>query len=144
MPIKSFKGQLADGQEEVIRLSTNNGLIGYKIHKFRIIPDKPYEFMSGTVKLSQYSIATAASGATVNFDNSSLLGVGTWVFGSGEGNINDVTIFDNVIFNQDIFVSFTEETTSTFNMNYYIELEQIKLKKDEAAVATLKDMRGRA
>ena len=41
MPIKSFRGQLAHNQEETIRLSTNQGLIGYKINKFEVIPANP-------------------------------------------------------------------------------------------------------
>ena len=61
-----------------------------------------------------------------------------------EGNNNNtvltqvVTIFDNMTFNQDIYVT---ATSTDGNMNYYVELEQVKLSKDEAAVATLKDMR---
>ena len=31
MKTKSFKGLIADGDTEQIRLSTNNGLTGYKI-----------------------------------------------------------------------------------------------------------------
>ena len=43
-------------------------------------------------------------------------------------------------FNQDIYIT----CYSTDNkINYYIELEQVPLSKDEATVATLKDMRGR-
>ena len=48
---------------------------------------------------------------------------------------------DNVIFNQDIFVTIKAQA-GTDPCNYYIELEQMKLAQDEAAVATLTDMRG--
>ena len=34
--IKSFRGQLADEEQDTIRLSTKNGLTGYKINKFQI------------------------------------------------------------------------------------------------------------
>ena len=35
---KTFKGKLADGEELRIRLSTNDGLTGYKIIKFQLFP----------------------------------------------------------------------------------------------------------
>ena len=51
-------------------------------------------------------------------------------------------MFDNVTFNQDIYVTHTD-TNSAIPINYYIELEQRKIDLNEATVATLKDMRGR-
>ena len=35
---KTFKGKLADGEELRIRLTTNDGLTGYKIVKFQLFP----------------------------------------------------------------------------------------------------------
>tara|TARA_Y100001963_G_scaffold29835_1_gene40598 strand:- start:133 stop:564 length:432 start_codon:yes stop_codon:yes gene_type:complete len=140
---KTFRGLIADGEVKKIRLSTADGMTGYKIKKFRIMPETPYSFMSGTVTVSKNEMDAAASGATINFNDPNLLAAGSWVFGSGEGNINDSTVFDAMVFNQDIYIAFTEETTTTFNMNYYLELEQIKLDLNEQTVATLKDMRGR-
>ena len=51
-----------------------------------------------------------------------------------------VVIFENMIFNQDIYVTHLEQT-GTQSVNYYIELEQVKLSLDENTVATLKDIR---
>ena len=51
-------------------------------------------------------------------------------------------IFDNEIFNQDIFLTSIDNGGSTQDANYYLELDQIKLDLGEATVATLKDMRG--
>ena len=39
--IKSFKGQIADGGQETIRLGTIRGEIGYRIKKYAIIPSDP-------------------------------------------------------------------------------------------------------
>ena len=39
--IKSFRGKLASGSSDVIRLSTNNGLTGYKIKKVETISTDP-------------------------------------------------------------------------------------------------------
>ena len=43
-------------------------------------------------------------------------------------------------FNQDIFVTI-DDSQNVAGANFYLELEQVKLSKDEATVATLKDMR---
>jgi len=68
--------------------------------------------------------------------------VATWV-----GSDNPIytqhqqVIFDHVKFNQDIYITHTN-TDGDAEMNYYLELEKVKLTLDEATVATLKDMRG--
>ena len=84
---------------------------------------------------------TPTGSDTINFESPTLLAALFY-----EGNSNDyyttqtVTLFDNMTFNQDIYIT----CYSTDNkINYYIELEQVPLSKDEATVATLKDMRGR-
>ena len=41
MKIKSFRGQIAMGGQETIRLSTNQGTVGYKIKKFRLMSSAP-------------------------------------------------------------------------------------------------------
>ena len=52
-----------------------------------------------------------------------------------------MVIFDNEKFNQDIFVTNVDVVGNSAPINYYIELEQIKLSLDENTVATLKDIR---
>ena len=51
-------------------------------------------------------------------------------------------IFENVTFNQDIYVTY-EDNGAAHNCNFYLELETISLDLNQATVATLKDMRGR-
>ena len=53
---------------------------------------------------------------------------------------DQMIIFDNMTFNQDIYVTH-EDTVGSQPCNYYIELEQIKLDLTENTVATLKDIR---
>ena len=57
-------------------------------------------------------------------------------------SISNVIVFDQTVFNQDIYITHKDVSIGQA-VNYYLELEQVKLAKDEAAVATLKDMRGR-
>ena len=56
-------------------------------------------------------------------------------------NYNETTIFDNEIFNQDIYITFRDIGGATQSCNYYIELETIRLDLNENTVATLKDIR---
>ena len=146
MPIKSFRGLLADGQELRIRLGTIRGEIGYKIKKFQIITNLPgagSDYASVVKLRSQPMGDGVATTAIVNFDSGVLLGV-AWTSGDSAtpNNYLETVVFDNVVFNQDIFVTH-KETIGSQACNYYLELEQVKLNPDEATVATLKDMRGR-
>jgi hypothetical protein len=138
--IKSFRGLLEPDTVTTIRLSTNDGLTGYKVNKFRAISYDPRSISNEAV-LKLYTVPQATSGDKINFDDPTLLGVNFFV--SNQANTyhaQEVIIFDNTKFNQDIYI--TCESTDG-NMNFYLELEQVKLAKDEAAVTTLKDMRGR-
>jgi hypothetical protein len=144
--IKTFRGLLADGAQQRIRLSTNQGLIGYQIKKFELMPNEPGEDQhESTVKV--YSVEQSSVDNTVNFDSPTLLAVAIWQSGNAPGGSDALwvplaTIFDNKVINQDIFVTHSE-TDGSNPINYYLELEQVKLDINEATVATLKDMRGR-
>jgi len=144
---KSFRGLLEDGGQQKIRLSTNNGLRGYRIVKMALICQQPGAGNQESlvkVKTIETTSTIPTSNATVNFDSPTLLAVGTY-----STSINPKTdpedlhiIFDNKIFNQDIYITHTDNESS-YPINYYLELEQVKLDLNEATVATLKDMRGR-
>ena len=41
MKVKAFKGRIDDGAQTTIRLSTNNGLTGYKIKKLQLMGVEP-------------------------------------------------------------------------------------------------------
>ena len=143
---KTFRGRLADGSIERIRLSTNNGLTGYQVVKFQLMGHNPGDSSLGSYEhvVQVFTREPSAASAVVNFDNPQLLAVG---FQKGDeltyrsaGTLD--IIFDSMKFNQDIFIA-QVDTKDALNMNYYLELEQVKLSLDEATVATLKDMRGR-
>jgi hypothetical protein len=141
MPIKSFRAKLADGQQLKVRLGTNNGMTGYNIKKFQLFPAQPGAVrQESCVKL--YTVAPAAVDAIVNYDDSTLLGsaVITGDTSSHYYPTTLVTVFDHVTFNQDIFITHSE-TYGSEDVNFYLELEQIKLDMNENTVATLKDIR---
>ena len=144
MPIKTYRGLLADGGQDTIRLSTGQGKVGYRIRKLELFPHLPgTESVESTVMVwrnQQTSIPTDT--ATVDFSNAQLLGAAMFHDSSSEGNLNPLyVVFDNVVINQDIFVTHTD-TNANIPINYYLELEQIALSDNEATVATVKDMRG--
>jgi len=141
--IKTFRGMLEDGGQDRIRLSTIKGKVGYKIVKFQAMPNLPgtqeFESTLQIFKTEQASISVSI--ATVNFTDSDLLGALYYVDGSSVTNGPVQTIvFDQEIFNQDIYVSHTQTSGDTA-MNYYIELEVIPLDDAGAEYTTLKDMR---
>jgi len=144
MPIKTYRGLLADGGQDTIRLSTGQGKVGYRIRKLELFPQLPgTESVESTVMIwrnEQDSVSTTT--ATVDFSNAQLLGAAMFHDSSSEGNLNPLyVVFDNVVINQDIFVTHTD-TNANIPINYYLELEQIALSDNEATVATVKDMRG--
>ena len=140
--IKTFRGLLADGEQETIRLSTNNGMTGYKIKKFKAITNNPGGGNAEHV-LKVWTREQSTIDNLVDFDNSELLAVGLATnAATGYSTFyNERIVFDNITFNQDIFITHFENH-STEACNYYLELEQVKLDLSEATVATLKDMRG--
>ena len=141
--IKSFRGLLQNSEQKRIKLSTNNGLTGYKIHKFMIMPNSPFgDNTEYVVKITTQELATLS--ADVNLDSPLILAVAAASNSAGwGGNQPDKNIvFDNKKFNQDIYIS-TKNSSGTDAINYYLELETMPISKDEATVATLRDMRGR-
>ena len=135
--MKSFRGMLEDGEQERISLQTNDGLTGYQIMKFQIMPHNFNEADEYTVqiwKTEQTSIVT-----NQDFSDNRLLGVA--YFGTDGADIvsDSVVIFDNEKFNQDVYV--VAKSQNGKKVNYYIEMEQMKLSLDEQTVATLKDIR---
>jgi hypothetical protein len=144
MPIKTFRGLLADGDQQTINLKHRDGRVGYRIVKLELFPYKPghsVNYESVVQIFTKKQTTVPASGATVNFGDTTLLGAAYY-----QDNNNDAypasldVVFDNVVFNQDIFVTLTDNSGGAF-INYHIELEQMRIDSDEAAVATLKNMR---
>ena len=132
---------LADDTIETINLHTNNGSTGYKITKMQLMPEKPGSAAAEHV-VKVLKIPQTTTSSEIDFSDNTLLAAG-YVNNDTAGDDNpvqDAVIFDNEIFNQDIFVTH-KIRNGTGNVNYYIELEQVKLSLDENTVATLKDIR---
>tara|TARA_Y100001963_G_scaffold29985_1_gene40915 strand:+ start:1392 stop:1841 length:450 start_codon:yes stop_codon:yes gene_type:complete len=145
MPVRSFRGKIADGTTDIINLHTRTGDIGYRIVKFNIMHAEPgQQTAEHTVKIYKVDPSTGPSWVpdnAVDFSDNTLLGAAYLAEHHMETYpLVSVQIFDNEVFNQDIYVTHSD-TEGTQPCNYYIELEMIRLDLNENTVATLKDIR---
>ena len=139
--IKTYRGLLADGGQDRIRLQTIKGKVGYRIVKFQLLPQS---IAAGGGEHTAIITKTASdvASATVDFTDSDLLAA-AFVNNNTSAHTNPIvliSIFDNEIFNQDIYVS-QHDHDGTRGLNYYLELEVIPLDDAGAEYTTLKDMR---
>lgn len=136
--IKTFRGLIVDGGQDTIVLHTNDGSTGYRIVKFQLMPLNFNVTDEYNVKV--WKVSTTGS-MTFDFNDNTLLAGGYFENSSASTDVpaTGSIIFDNEVFNQDIYV--TQNSQSGNACNYYLELEQIKLNENESTVATLKDIR---
>jgi len=139
--IKTFRGLIADGAQDTIVLHTNDGKTGYRIVKFQLFPNT--FALTEEYTLTIYKVSQAASSATVDFSDQTLLAAGyieTVIAATSKATQpGDVVVFDGEIFNQDIFVN--AKSANGNSCNYYLELEQLPLDLNESTVATLQSIR---
>jgi len=143
MVVKTFRGLLADGAEDRIRLHTIKGKVGYRIVKFQIIGNTPGTAeVEAIVKIWKTSQSTP--NAQIDFTDSDLLAAAEHrEFAAAEDfSSPQVIVFDNEIFNQDIYISY-KTAAGSMKMNYYFELEIIPLDDKGAEYTTVKDLRTR-
>jgi len=144
MAIKTFRGLIAHGAQDTISLHTNDGAVGYRIVKLDSIDKDPgTNTMESVLKI--YKIPQTAVNGTIDFSDQTLIAVAYF-----ENNTSGTyaswkqIIFDRDIFNQDIYITNNDNSGASIAINYYIELEQVKLDLNENTVATLKDIRANA
>jgi hypothetical protein len=141
--IKTFKGILADGAEQRIRLSSKQGKIGYRIVSFEFLPNQPGDASSENVlkvfKITQPTLLTG--GAKIDFSDGNLLAALYYTSGVNASQTTyHMVMFDEEIFNQDIFITHTDNSGST-SANYLLKLESMPLTDNAASVSTLRDIR---
>ena len=142
MPIKTFRGLMADDAIDTVSLHTNDGSMGYRIVKFEIIPNEPFgKDQESVVKI--YKTPQTTADDNIDFSDQTLLAVAIVTNDDTPGTrfmLPMEIIFDREIVNQDIYITHKDNDNSE-SCNYYIELEQVKLDLTENTVATLKDIR---
>jgi hypothetical protein len=143
MKTTTFRGQLADGGQDRIKLSTLKGKVGYRIKKFQIITDTPgasnYESLVKVFNTKQSSVTEI-----VNFEDQTMIAM-AYQAGSSDSTVyptTEVVIFDGATFNQDIYVTHADiRHGSGSACNYYIELEMLSLSDLEATYHTLQSIK---
>jgi len=140
--IKTFRGSIVDGGIDTIVLHTNDGTTGYRIRKFEIIATRPGTAPSeNLVKL--YTVPQTTVDELIDFSDQTLLGVAYYQDSDAPSTPSTLNIiFDNMIFNQDIYIAH-KDVDGGEACNYYIELEQVKLDLNESTIATLKNIRAK-
>jgi hypothetical protein len=144
MTIKTFKGKLDMGSQEQIRLSTNDGLTGYRINKFQLISSTPGT--TGSVEyVGQIFLTDQTNNITnvVDFNDADFLAVAFYQDRANASSNTETIILDKETFNQDIFINITDAEGGTIPCNYYIELEQMKLDLNASTYITIKNIRSR-
>jgi len=138
----SFRGILDMGVQQEIKLSTLKGKTGYKINKFHILSESPGASADVEFVCKIYSTSQTDYPATVDFTEGDLLGVAYYQDGTNSYHPSSVDIiFDNEVFNQDIFIYCEDANSGTKKCNYYFELETMSLTDIQSTQLTLKSLR---
>ena len=135
----SFRGQLADSGVDRIKLTTMKGKKGYKIVKFQGISKTPGDGDTEAI-LKIYKTPQTTVTATVDFSDNTLVGVNYTAQDAALQVTSETIIFDNEIFNQDIYITHFARTGG-IAANYYIELEVMDISDLQATQLTLKSLR---
>jgi len=137
---KTFRGIIGSAGVNLIRLSTKKGKIGYRIINFQIMPTKINLTIENVMKI--YKTVQASGSSNIDFADGNLLAAAILKVGSGstEG-LTLHTIFEQEIFNQDIYITSSDEGGGNLSCNYYLELETINMTDNATLVSTLRDIR---
>ena len=124
--VHSFRGLLIDGDQRKIRIQGPVGAIAWRITKFQSLPASPFNTTQESVTKIYREEQTTIDGA-VNFDDDELLGVAVFKQHDTTNYMAyDSVVFDNALFSRNIFVTNYDAATGE-SMNYYIELEEVKV-----------------
>jgi len=129
--VHSFRGLMADGTQDKIRIEGATGEIAWRITKFNLFPYQPgtTNHVEHTVQIWREKQATPSlTAVTVNFADDELLAA---AYLSDDVNIGSeptslIVTFDNALFVRNIYITHTD-VNGTQPCNYYIELEEVKL-----------------
>jgi len=134
--VHSFKGLLADGAQTKIRIQGPVGAIAWRITKFQIMPHAPGDNNDQEhvviIWREERSSAEMADTTTSrpNFVNNELLGTAINISDiSTSLNYAESVIFDNTLFSRNIYISHRDIAGGAQSVNYYIELEEVKVGK---------------
>jgi len=122
----SFRGLLGDGGQDKIRIEGATGEIAWRITKFQVLPETPSTASPESI-VKIYREEQTSVTALINFNDNELLGAAYYSGADVPSQPHDeVIIFDNDLFVRNIYVTHLDNDAS-ININYYIELEEVKV-----------------
>ena len=138
--IKTFRGLLSNLGQDRIYLAGGDSDKGYRIVKFDIIGKTPL-FAESEYVMKIYTVEQASGSidSQVDMRDDTLLAVSI----ATNDSANPVNsgyksvLFDQEVVNQDLFVTYKTNQGSE-QCNYYIELEEVTMSKNEQAVVNFK------
>lgn len=135
--IKTFRGNMANNEQDRIPLAGGEVDKGYRITKFQALPSSGSTDVEGVLKI--YANKQLVISPDINFDEDNLLAALILVQDDSHENTTgpEPVIFDRELVNQDIYITWTCHD-KTGNANYYLELEEVKMKDSEIAVVNYK------
>ena len=124
----SFRGLLADGGQERIRIQGATGEIAWRITKFKLMAENPADLSQESI-IKIYREEHDSVDALINFGDAELLGAGMWIKNSQNYYVaTETTIFDNTLFVRNLWLTH-DDFGGSGSCNYYIELEEVKVSK---------------
>jgi len=122
--VHSFRGLLADGEQDEINLERQNVNLAYRVIKFSVMGIDSNENIESVLKIYREEQTTIND--AINFTDTNLLGAALISQSATSQNYPDDTsvIFDNVLFSRNIYVTL-KGGDYTASVNYYIELEEV-------------------
>ena len=133
--IKTFRGQIADSNQERIYLAGGESDTGYKIVKIMLMPKQPgVTSAENVVKVFSKKQAIADISGEIDLRDDSILAVA--VYESEPSSYSDYkyVIIDDKVINQDIYITNDDARGGAEAVNFYLELEEVKMSNGEQAV----------
>jgi len=121
----SFRGQMPDDTQRKIRIQGPVGAVAWRITKFLIVTENP-GVNSSEVITKVYREEQDAITSTIDLREDELLACVFYGIGSSGWYNASTIIMDNALFVRDIYIT-TKAQAGTDNVNYYIELEEVKV-----------------
>jgi len=122
----SFRGLLADGKQERIRIQGATGEIAWRITKFQAISSEPGIKQHESILKIYREEQTSVTG-TIDFSNDELLAAINYTSGNASTETYFISVvLDNSLFVRNIYITHAE-VDGTNSINYYIELEEVKV-----------------
>ena len=136
--IKTFRGKLADASFSTIHLAGGESAEGYRIVKLELMPEEPGGTTSESV-VQIFTVPQTVASPTMDFTDDTLLAAAFMATSDSHVYpVKDIVIFDHDVVNQDLYITHQNTGGTTAPVNYYLELEQIKMSKGEEAVVNFK------